>query len=293
MKTKPITTLLLFALTSILLFGQNRDVFDNNETLLFKVTKENSDKVSYLFGTHHALGKSFFDSLTIADKALKSSEIAMFESVSIPGQMYPDIVAKRKTTTNWNKYLNKEDYSFIKNLLENSNTDYTKMTPTEMYTFLNRYHKQHICVQRAEGDTSFTLDDYIRSRAEDYNLRVVGLESTANQIKWINEDVEGMPRRNHKRRLSYAINRIRTEDTSSCQETTWFTSLKIDLQLNKPCTNSLMLTNRNAKWMETIIPLIETNNCFIAVGFSHYWYECGLINQLIDLGYKIEPVKLK
>lgn len=293
MKIKPITTLLIFVLTSTLLFGQNRDVFDNNETLLFKVTKENSDKVSYLFGTHHALGKSFFDSLTIANKALKSSEIAMFESVGIPGQMYPDIVVKRKTTTNWNKYLNKEDYSFIKNLLENSNTDYTKMTPTEMYTFLNRYHKQHICVKRAEGDTSFTLDDYIRSRAEDYNLRVVGLESTADQIKWINEDVEGMPRRTHKRRLAYAINRIRTEDTSSCQETTWFTSLNIDLQLNKPCTNSLMLTDRNARWMETIIPLIEADNCFIAVGFSHYWYECGLINQLIDLGYKIEPVKLK
>ena len=293
MKIKPITTLLIFVLTSTLLFGQNRDVFDNNETLLFKVTKENSDKVSYLFGTHHALGKSFFDSLTIANKALKSSEIAMFESVGIPGQMYPDIVVKRKTTTNWNKYLNKEDYSFIKNLLENSNTDYTKMTPTEMYTFLNRYHKQHICVKRAEGDTSFTLDDYIRSRAEDYNLRVVGLESTADQIKWINEDVEGMPRKTHKRRLAYAINRIRTKDTSSCQETTWFTSLNIDLQLNKPCTNSLMLTDRNARWMETIIPLIEADNCFIAVGFSHYWYECGLINQLIDLGYKIEPVKLK
>ncbi|MEC7263486.1 MAG: TraB/GumN family protein [Bacteroidota bacterium] len=293
MKIKPITTLLIFVLTSTLLFGQNRDVFDNNETLLFKVTKENSDKVSYLFGTHHALGKSFFDSLTIANKALKSSEIAMFESVGILGQMYPDIVVKRKTTTNWNKYLNKEDYSFIKNLLENSNTDYTKMTPTEMYTFLNRYHKQHICVKRAEGDTSFTLDDYIRSRAEDYNLRVVGLESTADQIKWINEDVEGMPRRTHKRRLAYAINRIRTKDTSSCQETTWFTSLNIDLQLNKPCTNSLMLTDRNARWMETIIPLIEADNCFIAVGFSHYWYECGLINQLIDLGYKIEPVKLK
>ncbi len=293
MKIKPITTLLIFVLTSTLLFGQNRDVFDNNETLLFKVTKENSDKVSYLFGTHHALGKSFFDSLTIANKALKSSEIAMFESVGIPGQMYPDIVVKRKTTTNWNKYLNKEDYSFIKNLLENSNTDYTKMTPTEMYTFLNRYYKQHICVKRAEGDTSFTLDDYIRSRAEDYNLRVVGLESTADQIKWINEDVEGMPRRTHKRRLAYAINRIRTKDTSSCQETTWFTSLNIDLQLNKPCTNSLMLTDRNARWMETIIPLIEADNCFIAVGFSHYWYECGLINQLIDLGYKIEPVKLK
>lgn len=293
MKIKYLSILLLFALTSTLLFSQNRNVFDNNKTLLFKISKENSDKVTYLFGTHHALGKSFFDSLPAANKALKSSEIAIFESVNIPGQMYPDIVSRRANTTNWKKYLNKEDYKFIKELLQNSNTDYTKMTPTEMYTFLNRHHKQYICKKRAEGDTSFTLDDYIRSRAENFNLKVIGLESVVNQIKWINEDVEGMPRRTHKKRLSYAVNRIRTEDTSSCQEITWFTSLNIDLQLDKPCTNSLMLTVRNARWMETIKLLIETNNCFIAVGFSHYWYECGLINQLMGLGYKIEPIPLK
>ncbi|MFD2892782.1 TraB/GumN family protein [Flavobacterium chuncheonense] len=293
MKIKHRTTFLLFVLTSTLLFGQNSAVFDNNKTLLFKVTKENSNKETYLFGTHHALGKSFFDSLPIANEALESSEIAIFESLNIPGQMFPDIVSKRTTTTDWEKYFNKEDYTFIKALLQNSNTDYTKMTPTEMYTFLNRHHKQYICKKRAEGDTSFTLDDYIVSRAKDFNLKVIGLETTANQIKWINQDVEGMPRRTHKKRLSYAVNRIRTKDTSSCQEINWFTNLNIDLQLDKPCLNSLMLTDRNARWMETIKSLIETNNCFIAVGFSHYWYECGLINQLMNLGYKIEPVQLK
>ena len=293
MKIRHSTTLLLFILTSTLLFSQSKDVFANNETILFKVSKENSNKVTYLFGTHHALGKSFFDSLPVANKALKSSEIAFFESVNVPGQMYPDIVSKRTTITNWKKYFNKEDYTFIKKLLQNSNTDYSKMTPTEMYTFLNRHHKQYICEARTEGDTSFTLDDYIGSRAKDFNVKVIGLESTADQIKWINQDVEGMPRRIHKKRLSNTVNRIRTEDTSSCQEITWFTSLNIDLQLDKPCTNSLMLTDRNARWMETIKPLIETNNCFIAVGFSHYWYECGLINQLMDLGFNIEPVQLK
>lgn len=293
MKTKHITTLLLFVLTSTFLFGQGGDVFDNNGTLLFKVTKENSEKVTYLFGTHHALGKSFFDSLPEANKALKSSDIAIFENVNIPGQMYQDIVSKRTTTTNWKKYLNKEDYNFIKELFQNSDTDYTKMTPTEMYTFLNRHHKQYICEDRTEGDTSFTLDDYICSKAKDFNLKVIGLESTKDQIKWINQDVEGMPRRTHKKRLSYAVNRIRSKDSSNCQETIWFKNLNIDLQLDKPCTNSLMLTDRNVRWMKTLQPLIETNNCFIAVGFSHYWYKCGLLNQLMDLGYKIEPVQLK
>lgn len=293
MKKIYLTTLLFFVSTSILLVGQNRDLLDNNETLLYKVTKLNSNKITYLFGTHHALGKSFFDSLPVAENALKSSEIAMFENVDVPGQMYPDIVSKRTKTTNWNKYLNGEDYSFVINLLKNSNTDYTKMTPTEMYTFLNRHHKQYICLKRAKGDTSFTLDSYIRSRAEDYNVKVIGLESTEDQIKWINQDVEGMPRRTHKRRLSYAINRIRTNDTNNCQETTWFKNLNIDLHLDEPCENSLLLTDRNARWMETIKPLIESNDCFIAVGFSHYWYECGLINQLMDLGYKIEPIRLK
>jgi uncharacterized protein YbaP (TraB family) len=45
--------------------------------------------------------------------------------------------------------------------------------------------------------------------------------------------------------------------------------------------------------MKQIKDLIEKKNCFIAVGLSHLMYECGLINQLTELGYTITPIEVK
>ncbi|WP_373395882.1 TraB/GumN family protein [Algoriphagus halophilus] len=85
-------------------------------TILFKVSSSENDRVSYLFGTHHAFGKSFFDTLTKANQALHSSDLLIKENLNIPGEMAEDLINRRSTTTKWNKLLNREDLSFIEAL---------------------------------------------------------------------------------------------------------------------------------------------------------------------------------
>jgi uncharacterized protein YbaP (TraB family) len=215
------------------------------------------------------------------------------ENLNIQGEMAEDIINQRAGITQWNKYLSKEDLSFIENLFAASPTDFHKMTPTEMYVFLNRHFKQQICLQKNASDTSLSLDDYIASKATEQDLELYGLESTEEQINLINKDVEGMPRRTHKRRLSNIINKIRTEDVNACEETGWYSEMGMSYQLSAPCTNTLVLTDRNNRWIKTINDLLEKKNCFIAVGLSHLMYECGLINQLTELGYTVTPVEVK
>ena len=60
-----------------------------------------------------------------------------------------------------------------------------------------------------------------------------------------------------------------------------------------PCRNKLILTDRNDRWIKKMDDLLEKKNCFIAVGLSHLMYECGLINQLTELGYTITPMEVK
>lgn len=261
-------------------------------TILFKITSSKNDNVSYLFGTHHAFGKVFFDSLTKANKALESSDLLIKENLNIKGKLAEDIINQRNTITQWNKYLNKEDLSYIGNLFATSPTDYNKMTPTEMYVFLNRHFKQQICLNKNANDTSLSLDDYISSKANEQNIKLYGLETTKEQIELINKDVEGMPKRSHKRRLSNIINKIRTENVNNCEEIHWYSQMEMDYKLNEPCSNTLLLTDRNNKWIKIISNLLEQNNCFIAVGLSHLMYECGLINQLMKLGYTVTPIKV-
>lgn len=293
MKLIGLISILLLVSTSTFLFGGSENDTHANNTILFKLTKQNSSKISYLFGTHHAFGKVFFDSLTNANQALESCDLLIKENLNIPGEMAEDIINQRSDKTKWKKYLSDEDLSFIINLFAASPTDYNKMTPTEMYVFLNRYFKQQVCLNKTANDTSFSLDDYIGSKARQMNLELVGLETIAEQIELINKDVEGMPRKVHKRRLSNIIAKIQSKNNLNCEETDWYFNMEVDYQLKQPCRNSLMLTDRNEKWMKTIKHLIENHNCFIAVGLSHLMYQCGLINELKALGYKIEPVSLK
>lgn len=56
-------------------------------TIMFKISSDKNDKISYLFGTHHAFGKAFFDSLPEANKALSASEVLLKENLNVPGQM--------------------------------------------------------------------------------------------------------------------------------------------------------------------------------------------------------------
>lgn len=293
MTARIITTLLFLLLTSIRLLSQQNSDTHGVNTILFKITSQNSGKTSYIFGTHHAFGKSFFDSLTKANEALKSADLLIKENLNIPGKMAEDIINQRAIKTKWAKYLSKKDLVFIQKLFATSPTDYNKMTPTEMYVFLNRHFKQQVCLNKSADDISLSLDDYISAKATEQNMPLYGLETTKEQILLINKDVEGMPRKIHARRLANIVDKLRTENPDNCEETAWYANMEMDYQLSEPCGNFLMLTDRNNKWMVSLRDKLESNNCFIAVGLSHLMYECGLINQLKAIGYTVTPIEVK
>jgi uncharacterized protein YbaP (TraB family) len=166
------------------------------------------------------------------------------------------------------------------------------MTPTELFAFLSRYYKERFCLGKDTSDHYFSLDDYIGFVANGMDIALVGLETTEDQIRLINKDVEGMPARVHRKRLTMLISKIRSGSASDCGETEWYSKMDIDYNLDQACQNSLVLTDRNNRWMEQLKDFLPFNNCFVAVGLSHLMYECGLINQLRAAGYTITPVEL-
>ena len=284
--------LLLFIHISFSEIALSKDTLTYN-TILFKVIHPNNNKISYLFGTHHAFGNSFFNSLQNATDALKKSDLLIKENLNITGHLAEDIINKRTSTTKWLRYLSKENFEFVNNIFSSSKVDINKMTPTELNTFLNRYYKEKVCLSKQSTDDYLSLDDYIGTVAEKFQLELIGLETTEFQIELINQDVQGMPRKVHKKRLLSIISRIKSNRSDNCSEIDWYRNMDFDYKLDSPCKNTLVLTDRNNKWMNQIQEYLKSNNCFIAVGLSHLMFECGLINQLKNLGYTITPISVK
>ena len=45
--------------------------------------------------------------------------------------------------------------------------------------------------------------------------------------------------------------------------------------------------------MEKLPAILNSKNVFISVGSAHLQYECGLVSQLMKLGYKLTPIDMK
>ena len=288
-------SLLLLTLLSLRVLSQlpaSLDTLKTN-TVLYRVSHPNHDKVSYLFGTHHAFGKPFFDSLKNATEALESSTLLIKENLNIPGQLAEDYINQRTSTTKWSRYLNKDDLLYVESLFAPTGLNFHKMTPAELNAFLSRRYKEQVCIGKDTAATYFSLDDYIATVAEEHQIPLVGLETTEEQIRLINEDVKGMPRKIHKKRLSRMVARLQSGSTDHCEEISWYHNMNFDFKLKEPCRNTLILANRNDTWMLELQRYLKTENCFVVVGLSHLMFECGLISQLYELGYNITPIPVK
>lgn len=258
-------------------------------TILFEVRKDADSPVSYLFGTHHAFGKSFFESLPKAKEKLLSSQLLITETKHTEASAV-SIINARNEVTQWKNYLNKENLAFVQKLLGPSELDFEKVNPAELFALTNRYYTENACKTKSEQDPRGSLDDYIYSLAKENELKAMGLETPGEQLELIREDIAGMPRRIHRKRLNSLFDELKSGNTGGCAEARKYTEMCFAVEADKPCANHLMLTNRNEKWLTIIEEKLGNESCFIAVGLSHLMYQCGLINQLRKKGYSILAV---
>lgn len=279
----------VFALFQCLFISSHAQKY---KSILFRVMHPEKEKVSFLFGTHHAFGTDFLDSLNIVKEKLKSTDILITETIYNEIQMSEDIINARTEISDWHKYLSKREIGVVSDWLEKSPVDFNKMYPAELSSVLYRIHNIKVCKTKALDDTSTTLDNHIMELAKSYAIVTKGLESAAEQLELIRRDVEGMPKKIHKKRLKAIVKAIEEKDQSLCAGAEQYRNMDFDYQLSKPCGNTLILTSRNNKWMKVLFKEIEYSSCFIAVGLSHLMFECGLVQQLRDNGYIVEPVAL-
>jgi len=295
MKLNSILTGIIISLFSIVFSRVSaQHLLEKNDynTIFFEVSHPESNNVSYLFGTHHAFSKSFFETLDVPKKKLQESNVVILESLDIPGQNSEDIINARTKTTNWRKYLSQDDLIYAQNLLKNGPVNFDKLTPTELYITLARVYYIKVCAARTNDDSNLTLDGYIGSIAKQNNATTIGLETVKEQLEIINKDVAGMPRKVHEKRLNSLIDLLRNNTrTRRCEDSETYRNQEFIYNLDYECQNNLMLTDRNNKWMQVIPERIMNNNCFIAVGLSHLRFKCGLISQLRDMGFRVLPIK--
>lgn len=262
------------------------------KTILWKVTDTVNHKTSFILGTFHQFGNSFVDAIPEIEASLLKSDLAVFESIEQVEETR-NVIAQRERSTEIEKQLSKKDLNKLKELTKDWKVDLYKLKPLEIRWKLQQEYARIVCQTSQPTDEFDQFDGYIRHLAEANKIPLKGLET--NQLEII-EKGSGYPNwKAERKNISIMIKNILEDDVSNqdCGLANAYRNMELDYQFDQECVQDFINYERNNLWMKVIPDLLHTNNAFITVGYIHLKRTCGLLEQLKDQGFVVEPLEIK
>lgn len=267
-------------------------------TFLWKITGKDSKNTSYLLGTYHLLGESFVDKFPVIEEKIKSCDFVVTET-EIDWKKIVENYNARPSTDSLEQTVSKEEYDYIKGMFKDTRTDVTKLGPGELWQKIAVCYVIKSCTALNPKD-QFYMDEYLQKIGTDNNKTPYYLETNSDQSEILKQSTSFIDWKYFKDNISGTLKSFKKIKTNEryCSTTNDYVAFKEDYKFKKNCSSlddrdDILLTERNNEWMQKLPGLINSNNCFIAVGLAHLRYKCGLIQQLRDLGYSVEPVTMR
>lgn len=284
MKTKLLLIIMLCHICSVS-FGQS--------TILWSVKDSSSNKTSYLLGTLHQIGNSFVDSIPQIIDALKLSEFAIFETIN-DGNAVSELMNIRKENNLYKNILKQSDLTYLDKISSDWIVPIAKLTPIELLIKLQQTYIETQCGTIKPSDKWKHFDQYLIHLVEENSIQLYGLETDSLQIEQINSlSKTKMTWEEAEKPIHTILTDIKKQRNinRNCQFAREYMNMHFDYQLQEICKNEELKT-RNESWISQLEKILPEKKCFIAVGLLHLYGQCGLIVQLRQRGYLVEPVTL-
>lgn len=287
-----ISSLALLIYMSVPAYGQ--------QTLLWKVSGNGLDKPSYLFGTHHMVPGSFLEDMPEASKRLRKSKNVVVEVVLDSTEISQlNSLMIEPTGPQWIDRLAASTQRPLDSILQlqlgASLPQMAMLRPAAISTLLaftlTKQHGDEV-LQKFKGQP---LDAHIAAKAKKRKQNLIQLESLQTQFNLLYVDP---PLDSQIADLNQMVAQLDSVGPYSRQLFTAY------LQQNGTNMQALLadyaatyggmeklLDERNNRWMEQLPTIFKSGSSFVAVGALHLYGPAGLINQLQQAGYKVEPVK--
>jgi uncharacterized protein YbaP (TraB family) len=284
------TIVIIAALTAIISAAPGQS-FDTG--LLWKVSGEDLEKSSYLFGTFHllcpeqmVLGDNVSEALGSCDRLVLELD---FDDPRVLVTAQQGMVLPEGTTAR--DYLSDEEYDLVSGFFSD-----VLGYPFEPVSVVKPFFLASLVTVYFLGCQPESLEMKLSGMAQHAGMEVRGLETVAEQLKMIDD----IPLEDQKEMLLECL-----EDADVMEEMTARlvnTYLEGDLPGLQDIIDEFMsdryaslnedlLLSRNRAWIPVVESMIIESSSFIAVGAGHLPGEGGLISLLRKSGLRVEPVK--
>lgn len=263
------------------------------QTILWKVSKAGGPQVSYLLGTFHYFGESFVDSLPVIRDKLLQSDLFISEAEFDRKEMIAYYNA-RASSDSLSVVVSREDEKFIRDMYKDRPVDLSKYSPGELLLKITLDYYTTGCVPQA-GKDKYTFDEYLQLLAKQNSKATFFFEQAAMQHQLIYDQTRTMDWNYFQKHIGNVLQLYRNPHPPAgfCKIAWDFEAFNIAYDFGKKCKDAAIVEDRNTDWMKKLPALLDQHNCFVDVGIQHLCNKCGLIVQLRDLGYTVEPVAMK
>ena len=259
------------------------------DALLWKIYDNNSQDISYIYGTIHLKDKrvftytdtilSYLDSCDKLALELDLNPMNLFQYSNL--MMLPDDITL-------NDIFEPDDLIVIKEVVKSITgmdfNTFKNLKPVVLLSLVMQY--------QLDGDMNFTLDEYLYQQGVEKSKEIIGLETVGEQFALL----ETIP-------LDIIVDYLKNpgdEDEELELMICDYLESNIDellciMQKDKTMISlkEEFLDDRNRRMTDKIDKLLHESRILIAVGAGHLPGKFGIINLLIQKGYDVEPVILR
>ncbi len=316
MKRIYILIIMILSYYSILLAGNL-----NKGGLLWKITGMGIEEPSYLLGTSHNVCSTFLDSIVGFRNAFNSVEQLLIESVSEEYGKYVQNSSYMPIDSTYENLLSKEDLILLNEKMEvffgkNGANELKNVKPSVLIFLIqgqviNQLYTEAGITPDRPLCNSF-IDKYIENEAKGEKYNIIGLDEEKDaffnrmpisiDLKKLMELLKDEDFFNNEFQKKETLERIisykdgmdkyyKLQNLKKIEELIEKQKKYISKDAYVEQEVALMGNNRNNRWMKKIPILIKNKPSFIAVGVAHLIGKTGLINQLRNLGYSVEPIQ--
>lgn len=275
-----------------------------NAQLLYKVQATDSDKTSYLLGTHHFAPTELLDSIAGLSEALSSVD-KLYGEVDMALMNNPMEMMKFS-----GKMMAPSDSTLDKILtpaeLDTLNTAWDKLSQGAVPLKMMYAMKPNVIstalmamiMQQRFPEKDFKalgIDQLMQDRAKESGKEVSGLETVEFQM----DVLFGDPISEQKDALMEAVRdggesqieqTLRLTDAYMSRDIDTVAEMMTDKEIMTGEQADKMIYDRNANWAAILVPEMREKSVMVVVGAGHLPTDRGLINLLRQAGYTVTPI---
>lgn len=268
-------------------------------SLLWKIQRDDLPAPSYLFGTFHLMGSHYVDSLDGVIQGFRECRAVVGEILLDSSITMKLMLASRLDGTTLDRLLTPEEYqatdAWFKELSGMDLSRFNAMNPATVQNLMMAMMQQKYYPSNGPDDEP--MDLYFQRLAKNQGKELKGLENLDVQINAlftqfpVSRQAEMLA--DFVRNRDRALVELKKMNAAYRKGDLRNLELLLAEQNYTKSESSVLLDDRNKQWMETLPSLLRAQSTFVAVGALHLAGDYGLVSLLRKAGYTVTSAPIR